>query len=75
MYFATMVMHRPDDKPKHLQNILILIKGQSNFKIGGYADDAYYLSGDFQDDNVNTDNIDMWCDMPTRETVKMINKL
>jgi hypothetical protein len=71
-----MMMHKPEDHPKDNKDVLILLKGEANFKVGfhecigdkkvyAFSDGKYFQHG----------SVEMWCDIPTKDTIHKINKL
>lgn len=76
MFYATMMMHKPEDKPKSNHDVLVLVKGETNFKVGFHecVDDKNvygFSNGDYK----FYDDVDMWCEIPTRDTIHKVNKL
>lgn len=75
MYYATMMMHKPEDHPNDNRDVLILVKDAPNFKIGGISDGAYHVLVDDNYVRYEDAEIDMWCELPTRETINRVHKL
>ena len=77
MYYATMMMHKPEDHPNDNRDVLVLIKDKPNFKVGYYdAHDGWSVLDDMNEYMTPVaDSVEMWCDIPTRETIHKINKL
>ena len=77
MYYATIMMHKPEDHPKNSDPILILIKGETNFKVGSYHNvlNTFSVLDDGDECNYKPDMVDMWCEMPTRQTVNKVSHL
>lgn len=71
MYYATMVMHRPEQLPPQFKDILIMEKGDSIFNVGNYHNRGFYCKHDGRE----ILEVEMWCEIPTRETIHKVTSL
>jgi hypothetical protein len=76
MFYATMMMNKPETPTKNGDDVLVLLKGETNFKVGWHETIGDKNIFAFSDGTYEFhDKVDMWCEMPTRKTIHKINSL